>query len=280
MKGTMFGEPWKWKSRAQFFLAFFLLVLAVPDSGTAQDVDHWLDWRPDRARLITIPTGNGVAPLAARLDVTGTWTPFVAGRPPIPYETATLRPSVTLGVVDWLSVHMGYWPQHLPPGEGGGDSGQSFVYQKDQVFGGLELTGAWGDRRVSIGGQLTHPRGNDLGRLLSESVIYGVLHWKGTTTGYSATVGWRGAPLEEAASGWAGSSFVALGAYRTLLPNLEIVSESYAMRGTIGIRPALRTGVWGLSVEGSVGCALMWGMGIGGRCEGPAVTASYTLGGR
>jgi hypothetical protein len=67
------------------------------------------------------------------------------------------------------------------------------------------------------------------------------------------------------------------GVHRRLLPQLEGVAEGHIGAGYVKVRPGLRTGIAGLSVEASYRCVLAAAMGTGGRCVGPNVTAAYRL---
>jgi len=249
-------------------------AIPSPDVTTVmrQGRDHpdLASWAPDRSRLLMMPSGRGLGAGAIQVAVTAPWTPFVAlGM--VEDNLLFLRPSVALGLTDWLSVHGGFWPQAIPMDR------RSPVHQEGQIFGGAELTLPLGDWSFSGGTHLTHPRGNEFGRTISESVFYGAAYRETASAAYTLGAGWRGFPRGGDQRGWSGGGFLMGGVQRPLFPNLEAVADGYLGDGSIALRPGLRTGVLGLSLEASYGCALYAGMGIGGRCEGPNVTAAYRL---
>jgi hypothetical protein len=229
-----------------------------------------LPWTPDHARYLTLPTGRGLGAGTIHASAAGLWNAMTAEGLE-PGDPFFVRPTLWLGVTDWLSVHAGFWPLRMP------DDLRSPIHQDGQIAGGAEVTLPLERWSISGGAQLTHPRRNEFGRTISESVFYGMGYRETAAGGYTLGAGWRGFPSGGGRSGWTGDGFLMGGVHRRLLPQLEGVAEGHIGAGYVKVRPGLRTGIAGLSVEASYRCVLAAAMGTGGRCVGPNVTAAYRL---
>jgi hypothetical protein len=188
-----------------------------------------------------------------------------------PGDPFFVRPTLWLGITDWLSVHAGFWPLRMP------DDLRSPIHQDGQIAGGAEVTLPLERWSISGGAQLTHPRRNEFGRTISESVFYGMGYRETAAGGYTLGTGWRGFPSGGGRRGWTGEWIPdGRGAPATAPPVGG--SGGGAHRGGVRQAPArVRTGIAGLSVEASYRCVLGVAMGVGGRCAGPNVTAAYRL---
>jgi hypothetical protein len=224
-------------------------------------------WRPDHSRLITLPTGRGVGHGGVRASLSGSWSPLTVSS--LQRELVLLRPALAVGVTDWITLEAGYWPRRIPADL------RPPVHQRGQVNTGLKVTLPLGDFRLALGGQLNHILGSDFDRDIAESVGYALLHRGAAGGGWTAGVGVRGFPQGGSSPGWH-REWVALGGgYRALGPHLEAVGEAHLELYGLVVRPGLRAGFEGLSVEASFACGVFGGMGWDGGCAGPSLTASW-----
>jgi hypothetical protein len=235
-----------------------------------------LPWTADHSRYLTLPTGRGLGAGTIHASAAGLWTAMTAEGLE-PGDPFFVRPTVWLGLADWLSVHAGFWPKRMPDRDFLEEYPDTRIHQDGQIAGGAELTLPLERWSISGGAQLTHPRRNEFGRTISESVFYGVGHRETARGGYTLGAGWRGYPSGGDRRGWTGDAFLMGGVHRRLLPQLEGVAEGHLGAGYVKFRPGLRTGIAGLNVEASYRCVLAVVMATTVRCVGPNFTAAYRL---
>jgi hypothetical protein len=153
-----------------------------------------LPWTPDHSRYLTLPTGRGLGAGTIHASAAGLWTAMTAEGLE-PGDPFFVGPTVWLGLTDWLSVHAGFWPLRMP------DDLRSPIHQDGQIAGGAEVTLPLERWSISGGAQLTHPRRNEFGRTISESVFYG-MGYRETAAGDTRSA--RGGAAFPAAAGGAG----------------------------------------------------------------------------
>jgi hypothetical protein len=221
------------------------------------------EWRPDDSRLFGIPSGRGLRGGDVHAAATGLWTAFTVPRSPGVY---TPRPSLALGLADWLAVHGGYYFEREPRDP------RFPVHHHGIAFAGAEVSAGADRRGIAIGGQLNFPQGNEFGRRISESVAYGMGYFGGEERALTVGLGWRGYPIVSR-PGWEGSGFALVGGHWEVHPNVRLVSETTLMGvAFLQTTNGVRFGIDDLSLDASATCGLNYG---GSRCRYPVLNASY-----